>query len=144
MDSKEFAAIRGRLAKTQKEMAALLGLSVKAVHSYEQGWRSVPAHVEKQLLFLLARRRGQSVSPCWAVKGCDPARKRRCPAWEFQAGDMCWFLSGTSCDTQGTLSWEEKMKQCRRCPVLNYTTLLGLREHHDRPLETEVCHPRDP
>lgn len=144
MDSKEFAVIRTRLAKTQKEMAALLGISVKAVHSYEQGWRCVPAHVEKQLLFLLTRLKGKGGSPCWTVKGCEPERKRRCPAWEFRAGDMCWFLSGTSGDTAEALSWEEKMKQCRTCPVLDYKTLLGLGEHHDRPIEAEVCHPSDP
>ncbi len=126
MDSKEFAAIRKRLARTQKEMAEVLGTSVKAVHSYEQGWRSIPAHVEKQLLFFLTRQKGENGSPCWTVKGCDPERKRRCPAWEFQAGDMCWFLSGTLCDKMGAISWDDKMKRCRACAVLDYKTLLGM------------------
>ena len=51
MDSKEFSRFRKRLNKTQKQMAQLLGVSIKAVHSYEQGWRSVPAHVERQMFF---------------------------------------------------------------------------------------------
>ncbi|MCK5723736.1 MAG: transcriptional regulator, partial [Gammaproteobacteria bacterium] len=38
MNSKEFVAIRKRLNKTQKQMAQLLGSSIKAIHSYEQGW----------------------------------------------------------------------------------------------------------
>ena len=126
MDSKEFATIRKRLARTQKGMAEVLGTSVKAVHSYEQGWRTVPAHVEKQLLFLLTRSKGSPSSPCWAVMGCEPERKERCPAWEYQAGDMCWFLSGTLCDNMGAISWDEKMKRCRRCTVLNYPALLGM------------------
>lgn len=125
MDSKEFAVIRKRLAKTQKEMAEVLGTSVKAVHSYEQGWRTIPAHVERQLLFLLARRKGEGSTQCWTVTGCDPERKMKCPAWEFQAGDMCWFLSGTLCDKLETIPWDDKMKRCRRCTVLNYETLLG-------------------
>ena len=51
MDSKEFKKWRKKLNKTQKEIAQLLGLSVKAVHSYEQGWRNIPAHVERQMFF---------------------------------------------------------------------------------------------
>ena len=47
MDDKEFLRARKILEKTQKELAELLGSSIKAVHSYEQGWRTVPAHVER-------------------------------------------------------------------------------------------------
>ncbi|MDH3720234.1 MAG: helix-turn-helix domain-containing protein, partial [Desulfobacteraceae bacterium] len=49
MDSEEFAIFRKKLSKTQKQMASLLGVSIKAIHSYEQGWRSVPPHVERQM-----------------------------------------------------------------------------------------------
>ena len=45
MDSKEFKKLRKKLNKTQKEIAQLLGLSVKAVHSYEQVWRNISPHV---------------------------------------------------------------------------------------------------
>jgi hypothetical protein len=41
-------------------MAQLLGTSIKAIHSYEQGWRTIPVHVERQLYFLLTRKSGQS------------------------------------------------------------------------------------
>ena len=53
MESEEFVHARKQLRKTQKEMASLLGTSVKAVRSYEQGWRSVSTHVERQVFFLL-------------------------------------------------------------------------------------------
>ena len=125
MESTEFSQVRKRLGKTQKEMAEVLGTSVKAVHSYEQGWRCVPAHVERQLLFFLTRlaaRKGGR--PCWTQKGCKPNRKERCPAWEYQAGDMCWFISGTLCDGLGPLVWEEKMVRCRRCTVLDFKNLI--------------------
>ena len=42
MQSEEFVLIRKKLNKTQRELAELLGVSIKAVHSYEQGWRTVP------------------------------------------------------------------------------------------------------
>ena len=41
MDKQEFSHLRKKLNKTQKQMAQLLGVSIKAVHSYEQGWRMV-------------------------------------------------------------------------------------------------------
>jgi DNA-binding XRE family transcriptional regulator len=46
MDKKEFYYFRQKLQKIQKEMAQLLGASLKAVESYEQGWRSIPAQDE--------------------------------------------------------------------------------------------------
>ena len=39
MDGKEFKRFRKKIDKTQKQMAQLLGVSIKAVHSYEQGSR---------------------------------------------------------------------------------------------------------
>ena len=52
MDSSEFLKARKVLDKTQKQLAELLGISIKAVHSYEQGWRKIPSHVERQVFFL--------------------------------------------------------------------------------------------
>ncbi len=49
MDGKEFTHFRKRLNKTQKDLAQLCGTSVKAIKGYEQGWRSVPAYIERQL-----------------------------------------------------------------------------------------------
>ena len=124
MDSKEFSYFRKKLKKTQKQMAQLLGVSLKAVHSYEQGWRTVPAHVERQILFLVSRLHENSKGrrSCWVVKKCPPERKKQCPAWEFQAGTLCWFISGTYCDGIVRKNWKEKMKICRSCEIL--TSLL--------------------
>jgi DNA-binding XRE family transcriptional regulator len=55
MNRNEFKKYRKRLNKTQKQMAELLGTSLKAIHSYEQGWRTVPVHVERQIFFLVSR-----------------------------------------------------------------------------------------
>ncbi len=120
MESSEFVSFRKKLKKTQKQMAQLLGKSVKAVHSYEQGWRTIPPDVERQTLFLLARlfERDNKIKPCWTVNKCPPERKQQCPAWEFKSGKECWFISGTICEGEVHKTWEEKLKVCRTCEVL--------------------------
>jgi DNA-binding XRE family transcriptional regulator len=123
MEDSEFRKIRKKLKKTQKQMAQLLGSSIKAIHSYEQGWRTIPVHVERQLYYLLTRRsRGKRAGkPCWNIRSCPKEQREQCPAWEFSTGDLCWFINGTICD--GTIhdSWREKMKLCRTCEVFQET-----------------------
>ncbi len=121
MEREDFLVARKKLGKTQKQLAELLGASIKAIHSYEQGWRSVPAHIERQIFFLLSRRRhgeNKGPKPCWTIKKCPADRKKNCPAWEFQAGKLCWFINGTICECKAQKNWQEKMKICRQCEVL--------------------------
>jgi hypothetical protein len=119
MDSNEFISLRHKLGKTQKQMAQLLGTSLKAVHSYEQGWRTIPAAVERQMFFLLAayKENNKGRKPCWVIKDCPSDRKKMCPAWEFKTGNLCWFISGTICEGGAKKNWKEKMKICRKCEV---------------------------
>ncbi len=121
MNQQEFSKIRKALSKTQRELAELLGTSLKAIHSYEQGWRNIPVHVERQLLFMVTQQRGEPIirKACWTLKKCPPERKRQCPAWEFNAGKLCWFVSGTLCEGVVHKSWRDKMEICRTCEVLN-------------------------
>ena len=130
MNIEKFTYIRKKLNKTQKEMAKILGTSLKAVHSYEQGWRSVPAHVERQVLFLLSmkQRTNKKHKSCWAIKRCPLECKKRCPAWEFQAGHLCWFINGTICEGTVQRDWIEKMRICRNCVV--FQPLLNPEEDH--------------
>jgi len=118
MDKKEFIAIRKRLSRTQKELAELLGTSLKAISSYEQGWRNIPVHVERQVLFLLSRLHHQECPACWDILKCPESRRQACPAWQFHSGDLCWFINGTLCARSPVKSWEEKIAVCRKCPVL--------------------------
>ena len=121
MNKNEFKKYRARLNKTQKQMAELLGTSLKAIHSYEQGWRTVPVHVERQVFFLLSRfkQKSKGKKPCWTIKKCTPEQRRQCPAWEFSAGDLCWFINGTICEGMSQKDWKEKMKICRSCEVFS-------------------------
>jgi DNA-binding XRE family transcriptional regulator len=112
--------IRARLNKTQKELAQLLGVSIKAVHSYEQGWRRIPHHVERQLLFLLSRsiNNGKPLKNCWEIiHKCPANRQKTCPAIEFNAGDICWFINGTQCSGKIHKTWEDKIQECYNCKV---------------------------
>jgi len=105
--------------KTQKQISQLLGTSLKAIHSYEQGWRTIPVHAERQLLFLAAmkNRAANGKKYCWSINKCPSDQKEHCPAWEFHTGDLCWFISGTICNGQIFSSWNDKMKICRKCTV---------------------------
>ena len=121
MESKEFKIFRSRLDRTKKEMAQLLGVSIKAIHSYEQGWRKIPGHVERQVYFLLSRtlQRTGEKKKCWDLLQCPEERMSRCPAYEFQAGDMCWFVNGTRCGGKIHDTWEKKMEECRTCDIFS-------------------------
>ena len=119
MESTDFKKLRAKLKKTQVQMAQLLGVSLKAVHSYEQGWRQVPAAVERQMYFLVVKQNTKTskIKSCWQIKNCGPEQKIKCPAWEFGAGELCWFINGTICDGTAQKDWKEKMKICRTCEV---------------------------
>lgn len=125
MESRDFVFFRKKLNKTQLQMSHLLGISEKAVHSYEQGWRSIPPHVERQVLFLASRIRGteKPEKPCWVLNKCPKELKTQCPAWEFQAGKLCWFINGTFCGGVVHKKWKDKIEICRSCkafkPLLN-------------------------
>ena len=120
MEKENFKKIRATLEKTQKELAQLLGVSIKAIHSYEQGWRKIPHHVERQLLFLLSRITSEDdrlSGKCWDIMHCSDKMQKSCPAWEFKSGDLCWFINGTKCSGKTHNSWAEKMETCRKCKV---------------------------
>ena len=119
MQSADFKVLRKKFGKTQEQMAMLLGLSVKAIHSYEQGWRKIPGHVERQMIFLISRINHQSHNsePCWVTNDCEEDKKKQCPAWEFNSGDYCWLVNGTICQGEAHKTWDEKIELCKKCKV---------------------------
>jgi DNA-binding XRE family transcriptional regulator len=122
MKNEEFVKFRKRLGLTQKQLAQLLIVSLKAVRSYEQGWRTIPDNVERQLLLLVSTSHttGKSSRVCWAVKKCPPERKSQCTAWKLNAGHLCWFINGTICEGVSQTNWEEKMKICKKCEMFQF------------------------
>ncbi len=59
---------------------------------------------------------------CWEVKTCPGERKENCPAWEFNAGALCWFINGTIYAGSVHQNWKDKMKLCKKCKV--YASLM--------------------
>jgi DNA-binding XRE family transcriptional regulator len=119
MKKKQFAQIRRHLEKTQKQMAQVLGVSPKAIQSFEQGWRNIPVHVERQVLLILAlkSRASRKDTPCWLRRDCPEENRQDCPAWQYDAGNLCWFINGTICEGKVQESWQKKMKICQECEV---------------------------
>jgi predicted transcriptional regulator len=111
VEKESFVLIRKKMNRTQKQLAELLGVSLKAIHSYEQGWRKIPLHIERQLWFLIYQKKKQdgiSSEPCWERKSCE--MKDECSAYEFQCGDMCWFVCVPSVTAHVILMF---VKRCR-------------------------------
>jgi len=119
MYSREFTQLRHYLGKTQDQLARLLCVSPKAIQSYEQGWRNIPANAERQLLFLISLKRSlaENARPCWEIRKCPNEWRENCTAWEFKVGHICWFINGTFCKGECQDSWEEKIELCRQCEV---------------------------
>lgn len=119
MEREEFSRIRHYLGKTQRQMAQILGTSPKAIQSFEQGWRTIPMHSERQILFLLSLKRAgnKESKPCWVTRRCPAETRQSCPAWEFQAGQFCWFVNGTVCRGKVQKNWRDKLQICRQCAV---------------------------
>jgi DNA-binding XRE family transcriptional regulator len=112
--------IREFLGKSQSELGLLLGVSTRAIQSYEQGWRTAPPHVLRSvamLLFLNWRKSQTWMAPCWDVRKCGPEKKECCAAWQLRAGDVCWLVNGTQCGDPHGRDWETKMDHCMKCPV---------------------------
>lgn len=119
MTNIELRQRRRGMGRTQRQLADLLGISIRAVHSFEQGWRKIPVHVERQILFIdmLAHRTGRAPANCWDTRKCPTKVRTQCPAWELQAGQFCWFINGTTCQGSIRRTWQAKMEICRHCKV---------------------------
>lgn len=119
MDRKEFSQIRHVLGRTQDQLARLLCVSPKAIQSFEQGWRHVPTHIEREMLLLLAlkKSKGRDIRPCWEVKNCPDEWRGNCIVWELQIRYFCWFINGTYCQGRVQETWSKKIRICRECEV---------------------------
>jgi len=117
----KLAPIRKALGISQSQLATVLDISVRAVQSYEQGWRPVPPWVQRlcSLLLFLRRRKTKPVTrPCWKVRGCAEQKRASCPAFQLNAGDLCWLITGKYCSGTSQKDSAAKLACCSRCPVM--------------------------
>ena len=113
--------LRTELGHSQREMAEALGVSKKAIESYEQGWRKTPPHVEQMVLLQTILRRHpdmRTVPRCWSLNKCSPETRRRCPSAKIKLPGLCWFITGTLCHGQPAGSWAAKRERCLECQVM--------------------------
>ena len=114
-------AIREELGLSQSALAAMVGISVRAIQSYEQGWRHPSGMVERVLLLLLiAHRNGDMLASrrCWEQKNCALEIRNRCIAYVTRQGHLCWFFTGTLCEGKRKASLSDKMRTCMECGVM--------------------------
>lgn len=113
--------LRTQLGQSQKQIADTLGISKKAVQSYEQGWRTAPSHVEQMVLLqaILARHADlRKVPHCWQVNKCSAETRRKCPSAKVRTPGFCWMLTGNLCQGQPMGNWEAKRAHCLECNVM--------------------------
>lgn len=123
----DVSRLRLEMGMTQRQFSEALGISLRALHSYEQGWRTVPSSVERLLLlYWIVHRNGWRLNSvhCWELKECDAECRQRCYAHITGQGHLCWLLTGTMCGGERTGSWVAKRERCSRCEVMQ-TLLAG-------------------
>jgi DNA-binding XRE family transcriptional regulator len=123
VDITSLRSVREALSKSQSDLAVLLGVSVRAVQSYEQGWRHTPLDVQKLALLLLylQRRNGSPPQPpCWVTRGCPPEARDACSAREFGGGHFCWLFSSATQRCRATPTGQDaSLSICVACPVMS-------------------------
>ncbi len=117
MLKEDFKEVRKILKKTQKEMAALLGISRKTVESYEQGLRNIPGNMGRIVYFLLFKLNMGKIARgelCWKKKKCPLKIRENCIAWLAKEGFFCWFITGRVCALEKLLG-ESSSDSCFEC-----------------------------
>jgi DNA-binding XRE family transcriptional regulator len=122
------ARTRRHLRITQRELAGILGISCKAVQSYEQGWRPVPTATLSLLLVLIEDRRcrdGAPHQPCWEVNRCAADQRPGCLVYRMGTGRLCWTQANGRCrvlsgsDADGVFRVAECPVASRLCETLD-------------------------
>ncbi|MDD2599267.1 MAG: helix-turn-helix domain-containing protein [Kiritimatiellae bacterium] len=116
--SESVKQIRKHARLTQSAVAQALGVSIRAIQSYEQGWREVPTHIMVQLLVLAAAHHtgASERAACWDVTRCPPERQALCPCRRTD-GRLCWLVSGRLCAAPST-SGPKDVQRCMECSVI--------------------------
>ena len=112
--------IRRVLGLNQTELAQLLNISLRAVQSYEQGWRPTPIHVQQLnglLLYMNWRKSGGKATPCWRIRKCTRGERAVCAVSRVGAEEICWLIGGAKCDENGAANGN-RLARCAKCPVM--------------------------
>ncbi|MFO1522672.1 MAG: hypothetical protein U1F77_10655 [Kiritimatiellia bacterium] len=121
-----FHCLREAMGWTRQETASILGLSRKAVESYELAWRKVPDRVWKQALTVAAiqRKYPLGTQPCWELTHCRDEVRESCLCRKLTDGRFCW-MTVTKCCRLSLRGEEMGFKQCLSCPVVRQFVQVG-------------------
>lgn len=114
--SENVKKIRKKVGITQAELSNVLGVSIRAVQSYEQGWRDVPTHIMVQMLVIAAAyyTKGDR-KKCWEIMRCHAQTLENC-ACRKTDGTLCWLISGRQ--SAPCKDGEDGIAACLKCPVV--------------------------
>ena len=115
-----FRMLRKGLGVTQSALADGLGLSIRAVQSYEQGWREPPLRVVRHVLTMLALKYngGVAQAPCWEVTACPESVRDECLTYKVGTGSFCWLMGSQRCRSRRAgKGWRQI--PCLNCPILS-------------------------
>ena len=117
--AKTVRAIRLAIGFTQADLARTLGVSPKAVQSYEQGWRNVPVPMMVQLLTLFAIHRQPNLrqAPCWKLTHCPAPTRTQCASYRVGKGQFCWLVTSREC-RHGAANRSAGGFPCLQCAVI--------------------------
>jgi DNA-binding XRE family transcriptional regulator len=113
--------VRRKLNLTQMELGHLLGISCKAVQSYEQGWRPVPMHALSHLLILLSDNQNRTQpprQPCWKINRCKDDMLPKCRVYQLGTGTQCWALATKMCKVLNDKTVDAANFPFKNCPVV--------------------------
>jgi len=110
------------LGLIQSAFARLLGVSPRAVQSWEQGGRSPTAAAERSmLLLLLAHRNGARLAElvCWDHTQCLRERREECIVHRCRQGHLSWFMTGNACQGKDVRTWRGRKPACGNCGFMH-------------------------
>jgi len=112
--------VRGSLGLSQSQFARLLGVSSRAIQSYEQGWRKMPRPLVAHVMTVLAVHCDHPTQspPCWSLTGCLEETRSRCAAFKLGRGHFCWLLAGTTCGKSNKSACSTGPQSCISCVVI--------------------------
>ena len=114
-----FRSLRKEMMWSRDEVACFLGMSKKAIESYEQGWRNVPGHAWRLLLTLAAIQRNYDPNgkPCWEYANCPEEIRKTCFCFRVMRGSYCWMTATKNCHL-ARAGPTNGLYPCLECPVV--------------------------
>lgn len=72
--------------------------------------------IDEALDYVVEGKPPETVTNCWEYMGCSVSNRENCPAFNKEAGHICWLVAGTLCeDGESQGMFIDKVGDCREC-----------------------------